>query len=128
MKRSTFLLIAAIIAALFGSMMLFVPYKAAEGFGMDSTLQTQLLLRSLGGMVLCSGILNFLVRNQKDSQALKAILIFNVAFHTLSMLNDLYGVNLGILAFDKLIPGIVAHLFIGTGSLLYLLKIKPTES
>ena len=70
MKRSLFLIITAIIATLFGGMMLFMPVKAAEGFGMTSTLETALMFRSLGGLILCSGVLNFLVRNEGDSKAL----------------------------------------------------------
>jgi hypothetical protein len=105
-------------------MMLFMPEKAAEGFGMTSTPETALLFRSLGGLVLCSGILNFLVRKEGDSKALKAVLIFNIAFHAMSMSNDFVGVSQGIFTLQKTIPGQIAHLFIGIGSLIYLVKIK----
>jgi hypothetical protein len=128
MKRSLFLIITAIIATLFGGMMLFMPDKAAEGFGMTSTLETALLFRSLGGLILCSGVLNFLVRYEVDSKTLKAILIFNIMFHAISMTNDIIGVSQGILTFDKVIPGQVAHIFIGIGSVIYLLKIKTTNN
>jgi hypothetical protein len=128
MKRSLFLIITAIIATLFGGMMFFMPDKAAEGFGMTSALETALLFRSLGGLLLCSGVLNFLVRNEGDSKALKAIFIFNIVFHAISMTNVFIGVSQGILMFNKVIPGQVAHLFIGIGSIIYMLKIKTSNN
>ena len=66
MKGSIFFLITAIIAALFGSMMLFAPILTAENFGLVSTPETSLLFRSLGGMILSLGILNFIFTKYKN--------------------------------------------------------------
>ena len=76
MKRSIFLLITAIFAAIFGGMMFFLPGKMADGFGSAPTLFSTFLMREMGLIILCSGVLNFLVRNDRDSLALKAIFIF----------------------------------------------------
>ena len=126
MKRSTFFLITAILAFIFAAMMLLVPGTAAEGFGMAPTPETNLLFRSLGGMLLSASILNFLVRNHRDSDTLKAVLMFNVALNLLGMLSDVPGIIEGILPFGKVVPGHIVHLFIIIGSFIYLRKIKSS--
>ncbi|MEP7197407.1 MAG: hypothetical protein ABI851_12875 [Saprospiraceae bacterium] len=124
MKRSIFFLIAAIIAVLFGGMMFISPSKASEGFGMVSSADTNILFRALGAMILSTGIMNFLVRNHTDNLTLKAVLLTNVITHALSMTADLWAVSDGVLEISKAAPGQIAHLFVGFGSLIYMLKIK----
>ena len=126
MKRSIFLLLTAIIAAIFGCMMLFVPDKAAEGFGLISNPVTTMFFHLLGGMILSAGILNFMVRNDKDSTTLKAILIFNIIFHVLGMGSDILATTSGVIEFSKIIPGYVVHIFVGVGSIIYLVKMKTS--
>jgi hypothetical protein len=75
MKRSIFLLIVALIAFLFGTMLLLAPAKAGEGFGFASSPQIDVLFRAMGGMILSAGILNFMVRSHADSPTLKAVLV-----------------------------------------------------
>lgn len=124
MKRSIFFIITAVVSLLFGGLMLSAPAFASENFGLQSSPVTSLLFRSLGGMVLSLGILNYLVRNEADSIALKAVLIINIISHSISMGNDLFGVSQGILVFSKLAGGVVAHVFILVGSAVYLFKMK----
>jgi hypothetical protein len=91
---------------------------------MTPTPESTILFRSLGGLILASGVLNYLVRHQADSPTLKAVLIFNVVFHALSMANDFAGTAQGTLGMDKIIPGQIAHLFIGIGSAWYAMRMK----
>jgi hypothetical protein len=126
MKRSLFLLISGIIGLLFGSMFLFTSSSAAEGFGISPTPQTLMLLRAMGEAIFAMGVMGILVRNAGDSKALKAILIFNVIYHGLALVNDFYCLQLGIIDFTKTLPAIIVHLFIGIGSLYFALKIKNT--
>lgn len=108
--------------------MLFAPAFTSENFGLQATPVSSLLFRSMGGMVLSLGILNYLVRNEADSMALKAVLIINILSHSISMGNDFYGASQGILEFSKLAGGMVAHLFIVFGSAVYLLKMKSSNA
>ncbi|HLG40097.1 MAG TPA: hypothetical protein VI461_10525 [Chitinophagaceae bacterium] len=128
MKRSIFFTITAILALLFGGLMLFAPAFTSENFGLQATPVSSLLFRSIGGLVLSLGILNYLVRNEADSIALKAVLIINIVSHTISMGNDFYGASQGILEFSKLAGGMVAHLFIVIGSAVYLFKMKSSNA
>lgn len=127
MKRSVFLLICAIIAALLGSMMLFAPETTAESFAIQSTSGTVLLFQSIGAMIICMGILNFLVRNHKDSQTLKVILLYNVLYHASSITVDMMAVSKGTLVFEKIIVGQVVHIFIIIGAIIYMRKITVTD-
>lgn len=124
MKRSIFFLLASILGLLFGGMMLLVPEKAAEGFGLVASSESALLIRSMGGMITAAAVLNFLVRHHPDSTTLAAVLIFNIVFHAFGLLADLIGLSQGIIMLNKIIGGQVAHLFVGIGSLIYLMKIK----
>lgn len=128
MKRSTFLLITSIVSLLFGAVMLFIPDKAAEGFGILSTREHLMFFRAMGEGILAMGVLNFLVRNDSDSNALKSILIFNALYHALGLINDFYSVSQEAITLTNVMPGIVVHLFIGVGSIFYLMKIKVSKS
>ena len=128
MKRSTFLVICAITGLLFGGMFLLIPGKSAEGFGITSTPENLMLLRAMGEAILAMGVLGFLVRNDSDSKTLKSIFIFFVIYHGLGLTNDLYSVSQEIITLTKVMPGIVTHLFIGIGSIFYLMKIKTSNN
>ena len=124
MKQNHFFLATAVIATLFGSMTLFLPEKAAETFGLTPHAENAVVLRWLGAISLCSALLNFLVRNDNNSNTLKAVLIFTGAFHALSLMVDIMGISQGVLQLNKLIPGIVIHSLITLGSIFFLMKFK----
>jgi len=127
MKRSVFFIITAILGLLFGGMMLFFPVFAATNFGITATPQISQMLRSVGGVDLCLGILSLLVYNEPDSKALRAILIVNFLSHLISIIVDGSASFMGAIAFNKIAPGLVAHLFIVIGALVYILKMKPAK-
>ena len=124
MNRSTFLLITALIALLFGGMMLLMPEKASETFGMAFNPEIGIVFRWLGVMIVCSGILNFIVRKDSDNSTLKTVLIFTAAFHGLSLLIDLLGIGQGVLKIENMAPGLIAHSLVAIGSVFYILKFK----
>ena len=124
MKKSTFLLIVAAIATLFGGMMTFFPGNAAESFGLTSNLENSVIFRWLGVGVLSAALFLFLIRKSNDPDTLKAVFIFTLVWHTLSLAVDFVGLGQGVLEVSKLIPGIFAHTFIVVGSLIYLFKLK----
>lgn len=128
MKQSHFLLATAVIAALFGGMTLFFPDKAAGTFGLTTNAESSIVFRWLGAITLCSAFLNFLVRNDNNSNTLKAVLIFTGAFHALSLIVDLMGINQGVLTLNKLIPGIILHLLIAMGSIFFIMRFKYSSN
>ena len=104
--------------------MLFFPAFAATNFGITATPEMTQMLRSVGGVDLCLGILSLLVYNEPDSKALKAILITNLLSHLISIVVDGSASFMGVVAFNKIAPGLVAHLFIVIGALVYVLKMR----
>ena len=128
MKRSTFLLIAAFFGLLIGGMSLFLPNKMADGFGITATPVIIFLSRELGAFNLCTGILNFIVRNDADSKTLKAIFIFNVTYHVIMMPVNVIGLSQGVFSIGQAILPFVFHLLLGIGSFIYLTKIKTSAN
>ncbi len=128
MKRSLFLLIAALLSFVFGSALFFVPQLGAMGFGMTYTPQIGSLLRGMGGLILGSGMINFLLRQHREPQTLRALFLANIVTHAFGIGADFWGMHDGALQLINILPVQIVHLFIGTGSLVYLLNIDETES
>jgi hypothetical protein len=95
---------------------------------MSFNTEIAVVFRWLGIMIVCSGILSFIVRNDSDSSTLKAILIFTAAFHLLTLIIDLIAIGQGVLKTGNLIPGIVVHSFVAIGSVIYLMKINTSKN
>ena len=127
MKSSTFLLLSAFIAAIFGGLMIFAPASAADAFGLASDPEKCILLRWLGVLILGTALLNFLVRNDPPSPTLRAVLVFNGAFHALTLGVDVLTAAQGVLPIGKLVPGLVVHSLFAVGSFFYAARIKSTN-
>lgn len=128
MKRSTFLLIVAIIAVPFGCLMIFAPGKALEGFGLTPDPLSSVLMQLIGSFIVSAGILNFGVRRHEDSLTLRSVLLFNILSHALGLVIDCMSIANEVMIFSKIMPGIAIHLFVGVGSLIYMMKIKTSKS
>lgn len=124
MKRSTFFLISAILSFVFGAMMFFLPAIAAKFLDIPLSDATASVLRGMGGLIIGSGTINFLVRNIHDNRTLKAVLLTNIITHLFGISADIWGVVDGALTTSKIAPVEITHLFIGIGSLIYLLRLK----
>lgn len=124
MKRSLFLTISGILSFVFGAMMFFVPALAAQSLGINVTADTTSLLRGMGGLIIGFGTVSFLARNNNDKASLTIILTANVITHALGLSVDILGVINGTLTLVKMAGVEVTHLFIGVGSLIYLLRIR----
>jgi hypothetical protein len=124
MKLPVFLTISAIGSFAFGAMMFFMPGFAGQLLGIAFTPQTNSLLQGMGGLIIGFGAVNFFVRNFNDANILRVILLTNIITNTLGLLADVFGVVNGALLTNKMAPVEVIHLFIGIGSLIYLLRLR----
>lgn len=93
---------AAILSFVFGAMMFFAPAIGARIIGLAATPETESVLRGLGGLIIGSGTINLLFRNQNDIHAVKALLITNIITHLLGILADVRGVLDGVLTTSKI--------------------------
>jgi hypothetical protein len=128
MKLSVFLTISAIGSFAFGAMMFLVPSFAAQLLGITFTPQTDSLLQGMGGLIIGIGAINLFARNFTDRYILRAILLTNIITNILGLLADVFGVSNGALLTSKIVPVELTHLFIGIGSLIYLLQLKRTQT
>lgn len=127
MKRSTFLIIIAVLNGLMGLLLMFGTSAASVQFGMAENDQTIALLRNLGTILFSLGVLDFMVRNESDSYPMMAILLFNLIGPGLGIVTALLDVASGAIEFAKVGPSLIVPLIGTSGSLVYLTKMKPTE-
>jgi hypothetical protein len=83
------------------------------------------VFRILGATLLGIALLNFLVRNHADSETLAAVLWTNVAVHGLGLIADISSVVAGRLTVSSVAFGVIVHLFVGIGSLIYATRMRP---
>ena len=124
MKRSSFLLIAAVIPLLFGLVMMVVPdTMLSNSLTSDADLQTHSVTQWVGFGVFTIGLINFLSRNDGGSAALKAIMIGNIVFHTLGVFFDIYDYSIGVMKLAGLMTGLAPHSLLIIGFVYYLRKL-----
>lgn len=122
MSRAVFFMITALLAAVFGLLMFFAPGFMAANVGFEATPQLTFYLRAMGCLIVAVAILNFMVRNEPMTPALAAVLASNVVTHALSGVVDVIGLSSGIVTLGALAPSIAVHLFVGLGSIWFLIR------
>lgn len=126
MRRSSFLLIAAIIPLLFGSVMMFVPDQMLSNtLTSDADLQTRSVTQWVGFGVFTIGLINFLSRNDRGSKCITSYNNWKYCFHTLGLFFDIYHYSIGVMQFAGLITGLAPHSFLIIG-FVYSTKTTPT--
>ncbi len=108
--------------------MFFVPNFAAAFLNIVTTPQTISVLRGMGGLIIGSGAINYLLRNQNNTNIIKSLLLTNIVTHVLGLSADVWGILDGALTMIKMAPVELTHLFVGIGSLIYLLNLNSNKS
>lgn len=81
MKRNVFLTITGSIALIIGFTALIFPTELLESKGVISDDTLKVWVMEVGILLLAMGCILILIRNEKDSRALKAIFIGNIIIH-----------------------------------------------
>ena len=123
MKRSSFLFISAILTLVFGTLLFFIPTLSTQSLDMIYSPETGSVLRSMGGLIIGSGTMNLFLRDSENSHSLKALLLANIITHTFGLLANVWGLADGAITICKIAPFEI-NLFVGIGSLIYLLQLK----
>lgn len=108
-----FFIVAAVIGALLGLMMLFAPAFAAQSFGVATNPLAEALFRVLGAVLISVAILNFMVRDHPASPTLSAVVLMNVVVHALGAVADIWSTLLGSLSWSGIAPGLAVHAIVG---------------
>jgi uncharacterized membrane protein len=123
MKRSSFLFISAILTLVFGALLFFIPTLSTQSLDMIYSPETGSVLRSMGGLIIGSGTINLFLRDSDNHPSLKALLLANIITHTFGLLANVWGLADGAITICKIAPFEI-NLFVGIGSLIYLLQLK----
>lgn len=127
MKRSQFLILAAIVPGLFGLLNMLAPGGVRTTLAVDVNAAATAVTRWYGIATFALGGINFLARSDSGSPALRAVMIGNIAFHVLAIgfqTSDFIG---GIMTTSGLVMAVVPHsvLAIGCTYFLFKLPIQP---
>ncbi len=124
MRRNHFLIIAAIVPAVFGFVMMVAPNVMLE-YSLVSSVdaETRAATQWAGFGVFSLASINFLSRNDPGSTALRAVMIGNFLFHAIGLGFNIYHYSAGILTAADFASGVASHAILGVGFLYYLSKL-----
>jgi uncharacterized protein YjeT (DUF2065 family) len=128
MKRKTFMLIAAILAFIFGLSMLFAPRQMMQNMATAADPSSYNVLQWAGTMLVAIGLINFLARNDAGSVALRAVMIGNVFLHALGIIVDVRQHLSGFVNASGLATGTVVHVLLIAGFIYYLRKMRTQQA
>ena len=126
MKRSTFLAVASFIAMAIGLFALSTPVVLLETAKVAIANGAAVAMtRTVGVLIFCSGILNYMVRNDPDSGTLKSVLVANLLLQVAMMPLDPIAYAVG--AFHTLgsfVPNTILHVLLAGGFVFYLSRMR----
>lgn len=120
-----FLAIAAILAWLFGIMLLFMPAQFYQPAGIVMTPMLATVAQAHGANLFGLGVINWLARNS-EKKGLIAVLAGNLVVQILSLIIVLKTMSMG--AGVAVAPGIAIHVVLGSFFTYFLVKIRKMPS
>jgi hypothetical protein len=115
------LVLSAILACLFGLMLIVIPDKMYEPAGIAMTPMMATLAQAHGATLIGLGVINWFARNA-DRQGLIAVCAGNLVVQVLSLLVVLRTMQLG--AGSAVAPGIAIHVILGAFFGYFLAKLR----
>ena len=119
-----FISIAAILAWLFGAMLLIVPADMYAPTGIAMTPMIATLAQAHGATLVGLGVVNWLARNA-DRQGLIAVLTGNLVVQVLSLGVVIRTMQLG--AGLAVAPGVVIHVVLGSLFAFFLIRVRNAQ-
>ena len=119
-----FISIAAILAWLFGAMLLIVPAEMYAPAGIAMTPMIATLAQAHGATLVGLGVVNWLARNA-DRQGLIAVLTGNLVVQVLSLGVVIRTMQLG--AGLAVAPGVVIHVVLGSLFAIFLIRVRKAQ-
>lgn len=116
-----FLSIAAVLAWLFGAMLLFMPAKFYEPTGIVMTPMLATLAQAHGATLVGLGFVDWLARGA-EKKGLLAVLVGNFVVQVLSLLVVIRTMSLG--AGAAVAPGIAIHVVLGSLFAFFIVRAR----
>jgi high-affinity Fe2+/Pb2+ permease len=127
MKRSTYLLMAGIIALSIGLFALLAPATLLASKGVISAA-ANVWIQEVGAMLIAVGMLAVMVRNHDDSPTMKAILISNVVIQIGLFTIEALAYRDGIITLlSGIIPNLTLHVCLASGLIFYIVKMQNSN-
>lgn len=96
MSRNLFMMIAAVLAFLFGLAFLLVPVQTMTMYGVTLDVSGQFLARYLGSAFLGVAVLTWLAKDSEDSKALRAVLLGDFVLSLTGLVVGVFDATTGI--------------------------------
>jgi hypothetical protein len=128
MKRSNFLLWAALVALAVGSFALLAPTTLLATKGITSA-GANVWAQEVGVFLIATGVTAFLVRHHADSPTLKAILIGNVVVQIGLFVIEVWAFVAGTIPLlSGIIGNSIVHILLATGFGYYAVTLRETTA
>ena len=114
--------IGAVVAVIFGLLLVFAPGQMLTGFGLSAPVEGIILSRDVGVTLVGLGIINWLARDASGS-ALRGLLVGNLAIQLFEFLVNGYELLMGQLP-TAAAGGEVIHIVLG---IIFLLALRHTS-
>ncbi len=125
MKRSTFLIIASMIALAVGAFALISPAIFLESKGITVGGAVNVWMREVGVLLISIGVVAFLVRNHEDSATLRALFIGNIIVQLGLLVIEPIAYSNGIITkLSGVVPNTLLNLCLAVGFAYYATKIS----
>ena len=126
MQPKLALMIGAVVAAIFGLLLVFASKSMLSGFGLGTPDEGIILSRDVGVTLLGLAAINWLARDATGT-ALRAILIGNLAIQVLEIVVNGFEIANGMLP-NKAAGGLVIHAVLGVIFLLGLMRARSEKT
>ena len=115
MNRTTFLIVAAVIAALFGIGLLLAPAQMAATYGTTLTAGGTVMARIAGSSLLALAWITWGARNGPGAEAMQAVLVAGVLTNLLDLLISGYATMNGVIGYGIGWATVVLHILLTVG-------------
>ena len=122
MSRSAFLLVAGVLAAAFGTMMLVFPQQMLTNMARDAP-EARCVLQWMGVVLLSVGVINILAKSDAGSPALRAVMVGNIVLHVLGFGIDVVQHLEGFVQASGVAMGGLVHGLLTAGFAYFLAKL-----
>jgi hypothetical protein len=119
MTAKTFLTISSVFAILFGLSFLLAPGASITTYGTEPEPHLILVVRFLGSALLAFGTVQWIGKEIRDQEAIRALLIGVAVLNVLTLLLSLWGIAQGLFNAMGWLNAILGIVFLG-GALYFL--------
>ena len=127
MNARWLLIISAVLAWLFGLMLLFNARGFEAPIGIDVTDKVATIAQAQGAILIGLGVINWLTRAVRDRSAVTGVLTGNLVVQLLSLFVAARALMLGIFPIQAA-PAIAIHVVLGTAFAIYLVRARRTAT